>query len=129
MLLIAPVTSLREQNEATRGVYDADRSVSRPSRHVARCAGAQAPKGRCPVGLLPGFPSDHESTDSRSDIVWRHHMYEKTFRRTIKRAVEAAQLANSHVLNCGGRGVALSIDAMKYAPLIEGPLLSISGFV
>jgi integrase len=38
------------------------------------------------------FPSDHESTNPRSGIVRRRHMYEQTFQRAIKRAVEAAKL-------------------------------------
>jgi integrase len=47
------------------------------------------------------FPSDHESTDPRSGIMRRHHMYEQIFQRAIKRAVEAARLtkrASSHTL-------------------------------
>jgi integrase len=47
------------------------------------------------------FPSDHESTDPRSGIVRRPHMYEQTFQRAIKRAVGAARLTkwvSSHTL-------------------------------
>lgn len=38
------------------------------------------------------FPSDHESTDPRSGTVRRHHMYEQTLQRVVKRAVSAAKL-------------------------------------
>jgi site-specific recombinase XerD len=41
---------------------------------------------------VKAFPSDHESTDPRSGIVRRHHMYEQTFQRAIKRAAETAKL-------------------------------------
>lgn len=47
------------------------------------------------------FPSDRESTDPRSGIVRRHHMYEQTVQRAIKRAVAAANLtkpASTHTL-------------------------------
>lgn len=38
------------------------------------------------------FPSDHESTAPRSGIVRRHHIYEQTLQRAIKRGAEAARL-------------------------------------
>jgi site-specific recombinase XerC len=39
------------------------------------------------------FPSDHESTDPRSGVIRRHHMYEQTVQRAIKRAVAQANIA------------------------------------
>jgi site-specific recombinase XerD len=39
------------------------------------------------------FPADHESTDPRSGVVRRHHMYEQSVQRAIKRAVAAAGIA------------------------------------
>ncbi|WP_434063943.1 tyrosine-type recombinase/integrase [Roseateles violae] len=48
-----------------------------------------------------GFPQDHHSTDPRSGIVRRHHLYDETFQRAFKRAVQAAGVAKpatSHTL-------------------------------
>jgi integrase len=47
------------------------------------------------------FPADHESTDPRSGVVRRHHIYEQSIQRAIKRAVAAARLtkpAYTHTL-------------------------------
>ena len=38
------------------------------------------------------FPSEHESIDPRSGVVRRHHIYEQSIQRAIKRAVTAAKL-------------------------------------
>lgn len=38
------------------------------------------------------FPQDHHSTDPRSGVVRRHHLYDQTFQRAFKRAVQAARI-------------------------------------
>jgi integrase len=38
------------------------------------------------------FPSNHDSTDPRSGVVRRHHIYEQSIQRAVKRAVAAAKL-------------------------------------
>jgi hypothetical protein len=38
------------------------------------------------------FPSDHESTDPRSGVVRRHHLYEQTYQRAIQRAAAEAKI-------------------------------------
>jgi integron integrase len=47
------------------------------------------------------FPQGHHSTDPRSGVVRRHHLYDQTFQRAFKRAVAAAgitQPATPHTL-------------------------------
>ncbi|MDC6171022.1 integron integrase [Paucibacter sp. XJ19-41] len=47
------------------------------------------------------FPQDHLSTDPRSGVVRRHHLYDQTFQRAFKRAVVAASItkpATPHTL-------------------------------
>ena len=39
------------------------------------------------------FPQDHHSTDPASGVVRRHHLYDQTFQRAFKRAVQATGLA------------------------------------
>jgi len=36
------------------------------------------------------FPQDHHSVDPRSGVVRRHHLYDQTFQRAFKRAVQGA---------------------------------------
>ncbi|MBW8894076.1 MAG: tyrosine-type recombinase/integrase [Burkholderiales bacterium] len=47
------------------------------------------------------FPQDHHSTDPRSGVVRRHHLYDQTFQRAFKRAVQATGIdkpATPHAL-------------------------------
>ncbi len=47
------------------------------------------------------FPQGHHSTDPRSGVVRRHHLYDQTFQRAFKRAIAAAgivQPATPHTL-------------------------------
>jgi integron integrase len=92
MLPIALVTPLRDQIECARSVYDEDRAASRPGVMLPDALERKYPKAATQWGWFWIFPSDHESTDPRSGIVRRHHMYEQTFQRAIKRAAEAARL-------------------------------------
>ncbi|MBQ0936375.1 tyrosine-type recombinase/integrase [Ideonella paludis] len=39
------------------------------------------------------FPQDHHSTDPVSGVVRRHHLYDQTFQRAFKRAVQATGVA------------------------------------
>lgn len=39
------------------------------------------------------FPQAEHSTDPRSGVVRRHHLYDQTFQRAFKRAVESAGIA------------------------------------
>ena len=46
-------------------------------------------------GRGSGFAQHTHSTDPRSGVVRRHHMYDQTFQRAFKRAVEQAQASRS----------------------------------
>ena len=82
---------------------------TQPARAAVACTGmvAEGPEGRSGVALptplsgsirAPGIPgpwfwvfAQHtHSTDPRSGVVRRHHMYDQTFQRAFKRAVEQA---------------------------------------
>jgi len=39
------------------------------------------------------FPQEHHSTDPRSGVVRRHHLYDQTFQRAFKRAVQQAGIS------------------------------------
>lgn len=92
MLPIALAAPLREQIEDAKELYCADRATDRPGVMLPDALERKYPKAGAQWGWFWVFPSDHESTDPRSGIVRRHHMYEQTFQRAVKRAAEAARL-------------------------------------
>jgi integron integrase len=95
------VVPLREQIVQAKALYAADRAGSRPGVMLPDALELKYPKAAVQWGWFWVFPSDHESTDPRSGMARRHHMYEQTFQRAIKRAVGAAKLTKrvtSHTL-------------------------------
>jgi integron integrase len=101
MLPLSLVAPLREQIEQSRRVWEIDRSTQRPGVMLPHALERKYPKAGMQLGWFWVFPSDHESTDPRSGIVRRHHIYQQTVRRAIKRAVALAKLtkpATTHSL-------------------------------
>ena len=92
VLPLALVAPLRGQIEDAKAFHEADRAASRPGVMLPDALERKYPKAATQWGWFWVFPSDHESTDPRSGIVRRHHLYEQTFQRAIKRAAEAAKL-------------------------------------
>lgn len=101
MLPLALVPPLREHIATARQLYDDDRARKRNGVMLPDALEKKYPKAGTQWGWFWVFPSDHESTDPRSGIVRRHHMYEQTVQRAIKRAVAEAKLtkpASTHTL-------------------------------
>lgn len=101
MLPLTLVGPLREQVAAARALFDADRAAQRMGVMLPDALERKYPLASVRWGWFWVFPSDHESTDPRSGVVRRHHMYEQTVQRAIKRAVTAAGLtkpASTHTL-------------------------------
>ncbi|GAB3554070.1 class 1 integron integrase IntI1 [Noviherbaspirillum agri] len=101
MLPLTLVVPLREQIAAARALFDADRAAQRMGVMLPDALERKYPRASVQWGWFWLFPSDHESTDPRSGVVRRHHMYEQTLQRAIKRAVAAAGLtkpATTHTL-------------------------------
>jgi integron integrase len=92
MLPLSLTASLREQIAMARNAYDADRAGLRPGVMLPDALERKYPRAATQWGWFWLFPSDHESTDPRSGVVRRHHMYEQIFQRAIKRAVTDAKL-------------------------------------
>jgi integron integrase len=92
MLPLALVAPLKEQIAHARTAYDEDRATGRPGVMLPDALERKYPKMALQWGWFWVFPSDHESTDPRSGIVRRHHMYEQTFQRAIKSASVNAKL-------------------------------------
>jgi integron integrase len=95
MLPLALVAPLKEQIAFSKTLYEADRASNRPGVMLPDALERKYSKAAMQWGWFWVFPSDHESTDPRSGIVRRHHMYEQTLQRAIKKAVTAAKLTKS----------------------------------
>lgn len=95
MLPLALVASLKEQVALARTFYDADRALDRPGVMLPDALERKYTKASLQWGWFWVFPSDHESTDPRSGIVRRHHMYEQTLQRAIKKAATTAKLTKT----------------------------------
>ena len=101
VLPLSLIQPLREQIAGARTLYDQDRLHQRPGVMLPYALERKYPKAGTQLGWFWVFPSDHESTDPRSGIVRRHHIYPQTIQRALKRAVIAAKLtkpASTHTL-------------------------------
>ncbi len=101
VLPLSLMQPLREQIAGARTLYDQDRLHQRHGVMLPYALERKYPKAGSQLGWFWVFPSDHESTDPRSGIVRRHHIYPQTIQRAIKRAVIAAKLtkpASTHTL-------------------------------
>lgn len=100
MLPLVLAEPLREQIASARQYYDEDRAASRWGVMLPDALERKFPRAGTQWGWFWVFPSDHESTDPRSGIVRRHHLYDQTFQRAIKRGAERARIhkrVSSHV--------------------------------
>lgn len=95
MLPLTLVAALKEQVALARTFYDADRAQERPGVMLPDALERKYTKASLQWGWFWVFPSDHESTDPRSGIVRRHHMYEQTLQRAIKKAATTAKLTKT----------------------------------
>jgi len=93
MLPLALVAPLRRQIQHARTLYDADRAGRRSGVMLPDALERKYPRAGIEWGWFWVFPSDHESTDPRTGIVRRHHVFEGTVQRAIRRAGVAAGLA------------------------------------
>jgi integron integrase len=95
------VQPLREQIDAAKKLYEKDRLFYRNGVMLPRALERKYPAASTQWSWFWVFPSDHESTDPRSGIARRRHLYEQTIQRAIKQAVIAAKLtkpASTHTL-------------------------------
>jgi integron integrase len=101
MLPLSLISPLREQIAKAKEIYEADRLYQRNGVMLPHALERKYTKAAIQWGWFWVFPADHESTDPRSGIIRRHHLYERSVQRAIKRAVAAAQItkpASTHTL-------------------------------
>lgn len=85
--------ALREQIGRARLVWAADIEAGTAGVEMPHALDRKYPRMGTSWPWFWVFPQDHHSTDPRSGVVRRHHLYDQTFQRAFKRAVQAASIA------------------------------------
>lgn len=90
MLPRSLVVDLRAQIARARVWWEQDRKLGRPGMAMPHALARKYPNGGTSWAWHRVFPADHCSTDPRSGIERRHHLYPQLIQRHLKRAVQAA---------------------------------------
>lgn len=101
MLPLSLIAPLRDHLAEVRKLFEMDRAADRSGVMLPYALEKKYPSAGKRWAWFWVFPSDHESTDPRSGIVRRHHLYEQTVQRNIARAVAASDItkpATTHTL-------------------------------
>ena len=86
---------------AVRKVYERDRAAGTAGVELPDAFAVKSPGAARAWGWHWVFPQDHLSVDPRTSILRRHHSYDETFQRALKRAAHKAGIekpVSSHTL-------------------------------
>ncbi|MBB4844285.1 integron integrase [Paucibacter oligotrophus] len=84
---------LRSQLGRCRLVWAADIETSQAGVEMPHALEHKYPRAGQSWAWFWLFPQDHLSTDPRSGVIRRHHLYDQTFQRAFKRALGRAGIA------------------------------------
>ena len=101
MLPTKIVVPLQAQLVRANTLWARDRAAARPGVYMPDALDRKYPRAGQSWAWHWVFPQSTLATDPRTGIERRHHVYETTFQRAFKRAVEAAQIhkpATPHTL-------------------------------
>ena len=101
MLPSSLLEPLRGQLDESRRIYEKDRGRNVPGVELPFAYARKNPGAGRSWGWHWVFPQDHISQDPRTGIRRRHHVYDQTFQRALKKAAYAAGIAkpvSSHTL-------------------------------
>ena len=82
--------ALKDQLRQAHALWDSDIASGRSGVALPDALERKYPRAGHGWAWFWVFPQDHHSTCPRSGVVRRHHLYDQTFQRAFKRAVEAA---------------------------------------
>jgi len=88
MLPLTLVPALREQMARSRVLWSTDVAAGRGGVSMPGALDRKYPRAGASWAWFWVFPQADHSVDPRSGVVRRHHMYDQTFQRAFKRAVE-----------------------------------------
>lgn len=86
-------TPLRDQLARARILWNADQAAGRGGVAMPDALDRKYPRAGESWSWFWVFPQNTHSTDPRSGVVRRHHMYDQTFQRAFKRAVVCTGIA------------------------------------
>ena len=95
------IESLRQQIANARAIWSQDVASGKAGVFMPHALSRKYPKAGAGWAWFWVFPQASHSTDPRSGVVRRHHMYDQTFQRDFKRAVQQAGIfkpATPHTL-------------------------------
>lgn len=95
MLPRALEAELLKQLQYAKELWACDRAEERPGVQVPRPVANKFPRAATSWSWFWLFPADHPSVDPRSNIERRHHLYDGTLGRAIKRAAAKAKIAKT----------------------------------
>jgi integron integrase len=89
--VLAP--GLREQLQRARALWDADARAGRGGVHMPDALERKYPRAGASWAWFWVFPQAEHSVCPRSGVQRRHHLFDQSFQRAFKRAVQAAGIA------------------------------------
>ncbi len=89
------ISPLQRQLELSRRLFDLDRAEQSPGVELPYALERKYPNAGKEWPWFWVFPAQNRSTDPRSGIIRRHHFYEKSLQRSIKKAVRDLGLAST----------------------------------
>lgn len=101
MLPQSLIPSLKQQLAKARTLWSTDQAAGRGGVDMPHALERKFPRAGASWSWFWVFPQATHSVDPRSGVVRRHHMYDQTFQRAFKRAVEHAgiyKMATPHTL-------------------------------
>jgi integron integrase len=84
---------LRQQLQRAHALWRSDRAAARPGVEIPPGLARKYPRAEQAWGWFWVFPSPNESTDPRSGVQRRQHLYEEQVQRALKRAARLAGIA------------------------------------
>ena len=93
MLPDSLVADLRAQLGGSRLIWGADVAAGQAGVELPHALERKYPRAGSSWTWFWVFPQDHLSTDPRSGVIRRHHLYAETFQRAFKRAVQHVGIA------------------------------------
>lgn len=95
------IEPMKQQIASARALWSQDVAARNAGVFMPNALEKKYPKAGASWGWFWVFPQGHHSTDPRSGVTRRHHMYDQTFRRDFGRAVRLAGIfkpATPHTL-------------------------------
>ncbi|MDL5034577.1 integron integrase [Pelomonas sp. APW6] len=92
---------LKVQLQRAHVLWSADQAAGKGGVEMPDALERKYPRAGASWAWFWVFPQDHHSVDPRSGVVRRHHLYDQTFQRAFKRAIQGADIhkpATPHTL-------------------------------